>query len=138
MKRFWKIMTIYLAFGFLFSGCGSSQREAPKELNLVTGIEVSYDHQQIHLQRSYTSTDKMDTVLFYLYTLSPYGRVQVDPECITDESCKITVIMTDGQTRTYRQRGQEYLSVDCRPWQKIDPKKAEKLFPILLGMSSDL
>lgn len=136
MGRNWKLLLIIL-YCFSLSGCKKALSPEPAQLNLVQQIDISYYKEGVHLQRHYTDADKMDTVLFYLYSLSPLGRAEEDPEHIAADSCKITLAMTNGETRIYRQRGGRYLSVDCKPWQKIDPDKADDLFPLLARMCSD-
>ena len=137
MKQKQSVLLIFSILCMMLGGCKNVQAVEPVQLNLVRRVDVSYRKDGVHLQRSYTSTDKIDAILFYLYRLVPLGKAQEDPERITNDSCKITVITTGGQTHVYRQRGGRYLSVDCKPWQKIDPEKTESLFPLLARLCSD-
>ena len=132
-----KSFLIVAIFCCLLSGCGRIRTNEPVQLNLVQQIDVSYYKNGIHLQRHYTDIDKIDTILLYLYSLSPSGHPEENPERIRNDSCKITVTLTNGETHVYRQYGGRYLSVDCQPWQKIKTSKTAALFPLLARMCSD-
>ena len=138
MGKSWKYLIPYILICGLLSGCGNVSAASSAKPDLVSRVEVSYRNQGIHLLRCYTATDKMDAVLCYLYSLSPFGHVDEDPEQLCGQSCSITVTTTGGIMRTYRQMEGKYLSVDGRPWQKIDPKKSVGLFPLLARMCSDV
>lgn len=138
MRKNWKKLFISLGICFLISGC-SPNRSAPQEpLALVTAVEITYNYRQTQLRRHYTSSDKMDVILYYLYDLSPYGEPEEDPEQLQEDSCKIAVHLSDGNSRIYRQNGSRYLSVDSRPWQKISPTKGAVLFHLIYHIESDL
>ncbi len=124
--------------GCLFlCACKSQPAAVQDPLALVTAVDVSYTYRQVQLHRTYTSSDKMDVILYYLYDLEPYGRPDEDPEQIRDDCCRITVRLSDGRSRIYRQQGSRYLSVDSRPWQKISPTKAAVLHHLLRHIESD-
>ena len=136
MGKFWKISALFILFLIILSGCKAKPPEP--SVAVVTGVEIEYIHNGQPLRRYYTTPDKMDTVLFYLYSLSPYGNPETDPEELDMDSCRITLTLSDGKKRIYRQRGDCFLSVDCHRWKKIDPKKGEQLLPILQAISSDI
>ena len=138
MEKCWKLFIICFLIISLFCSCGTVQADKPAVLNLVCQVDVSYDNQGIHLQRTYTTTDKMDAILFYLYSLHPTGSPDIDPEQIPAYTCQITVISSGGITHSYLQRGGQYLSVDRKPWRKIKPERSAHLFSLLARMSSDL
>lgn len=119
-------------------GCSHVNVKEPAQPTLVDRIEVLYNNHDVQLQRSYTSTDKIDTILFFLYGLSPVGRVEEDPEQIAEKRCEVTAVLSNGKTRIYRLRGGRYLSANCKPWQKIDSQKADWLFTVLVSMPSDV
>jgi hypothetical protein len=137
MERFWKISGVIVLLAIFLCGCRSINVKEPAQPTLVNRIEILYNSHDVHLQRSYTATDKIDTILFFLYGLSPVGRVEEDPEQISEQRCKITAVLSNGETYIYRLRGGRYLSVNCKPWQKIDSQKADWLFTVLVSMPSD-
>lgn len=137
MGKPWKSIWIFLVICLTFSGCSPKPSVTQEPLALVTAVEVTYDYRQTRLYRSYTSSDKMDVILYYLYDLAPYGRAEEDPEQLRGDSCKITVHLSNGKTHTYRQQGSRYLSVDSRPWQKISEAKGAVLFHLINHIESD-
>ena len=135
MKKM-RIFGLLLTGCFLFSGCHktATMQTLP---DLVTAIEVSYQRQNIQLERIYTDNQKMDIILYYLYALTPGARAKEDPEMITGDRCRIVVTLLGGRSRIYRQFSGEYLSVDNRPWQKIDKEKAAVLFHLIRHIPGD-
>lgn len=134
--KFQKWVLFFVCICVLNVGC-SPQKSTSAPPALVTAVDVQYDFDTVHLQRKYTATDKMDAVLYYLYGLSPYGQAEEDPEQLTGESCCITVTLSNGQIRTYRQQAGRYIRIDSSPWKKIDPQKAARLLPLVEQMPSD-
>ena len=128
----------FLLLCFLFSGCRDNTDHTEPALVYVTEISIDYQYRQSHLRRHYTDSDKMDVILYYLYDLSPHGQPEEDPEQIQGDSRKITLTLSNGQTRIYRQIGSQYLSVDFHPWQKISQKKAGVLFHLVNHIESDI
>ena len=137
MGKIWKYLILYSMLLILLSGCGNVHAAEPVQPDLVAKVEVSYQNKGVHLHRIYTSTEKIDNILFYLYSLSPGSYTETDPERIPEPSCKIIVSTGSGIRHIYRQRGRNYLSVDCKPWQLIDPQKSSRLFPLIARTCSD-
>lgn len=131
-----KFLIIIAACCFFFCSC-RQQPLSPVPPQMVCQVEVSIQKGAIELHRTYTTTPKMDAILHYLYALAPSGRADTDPEQLLCEVCKITVTLSGGQRHTYRQRDGKYLSVDCRPWQKVDPERTAVLFPLVRKLESD-
>ena len=79
----------------------------------------------------------MDVFLYYLYYLEPYGQADTDPEQLKSDRCKITIHLSSGETRVYRQQGSRYLSVDAHRWQKIRKSQGSVLFHLVNHIESD-
>ncbi len=120
------------------TACTPNLPHRSEPMQFVTEVTVHYRYGDITLQRRYTESKKIDKVLFYLYGLSPYGTPPEDPEQLWGDSCQIILLKSDGSRRIYRQQGSRYLSVDNRPWQKINENHAARLPALLLGTESDL
>ena len=138
MGKLQKILLFFALPALLFSSCSQKAAVPSSPPQLVTGIQVLYRKNHTSFQRIYTDIGKIDTLLYYLYGLLPAGQAKEDPEQFALDSCKITLLLSDGETSVYRQRGVDYLSVNCHPWQKIDEKKGSKLLPLVENMPSDL
>jgi uncharacterized lipoprotein YehR (DUF1307 family) len=132
-----KILALLLALCLMLSGC-RQKPETQQMPNLVTKIRVTYKYQDVQLERIYTDNQKMDIILYYLYSLIPGGQTWEDPEKLTGERCRIVVSLMGERTRIYRQFSGEYLSVDNRPWQKIDKEKAAVLVHLLRHIPGDV
>lgn len=137
MKKSGKFIGCILCICLLFSGCHQASAQQDAGPDLVTSVSVIYNHKNTHFNRIYTQERKMDIILYYFYSLSPKGHADKDPEDYLGERCKVIVTLSSGKTHIYRQFGTEYLSVDHRPWQKIDKSQASVLFHLLLHMESD-
>lgn len=124
----------------ILSGCSkiNSAENNSALYRVVDRIDISSYHEGTLEQFSYSTPQKMESILFYLRQLDYQGKAHTDPERICGDSYQITVIVSDGTTRNYRQRANRYLSRDHHPWECIDPKQAEILYPLLQSMSSDI
>ncbi len=133
-----KISCIVLILIFFFSACTAAPVAKSEPPSLVTEVQVSYHYADMHINRHFTDTGKIDIVLYYLYDLAPCGTPNEDPEQIWGDSCRILVTESNGQQHIYRQQGGRYLSVDNRPWQTVSAEQTAVLFPLLMNMESDL
>ncbi len=131
-----KISAVLLAVCLLLSGCGKSV-QTQQMPDLVTEIRVTYTRQDVQFERVYTDNQKMDVILYYLYALLPGALAKEDPEMLRGDRCRIVVTLMGGRSRIYRQFSGEYLSVDNRPWQKIDKEKAAVLFHLIRHIPGD-
>ncbi len=137
MGKIGKLFCLALCFCILFSGCHRISNNENVVPDLVRSVSVYYQRKDTTFHRTYTNTQKIDVILYYIYTLSPHGKASQDPESYLGDRCRITVTLTSGKTHIYRQFGAEYFSADHKPWQKIDKSKASVLFHLLAHMESD-
>ena len=138
MRHYWKLLAVVLLLSALLCGCKRQAAPLEEPLVFVTQIHIDYEYRQNHLLRSYTDADKMDVILYYLYGLSPHGQPEEDPEQIQGDSCKITVTLSNGQQKIYRQIGSQYLSVDFHPWQTIPQDRGSLLYHLVNHIESDI
>ena len=137
MRKLLKLWLYMIILSVLLCGCRKTLAEVPNSPDLVIRISLFYEHRGQRLERVYTDNSKMDVILYYLYDLTPLGRPEEDPESLVGDRCRITLHLSHGQTHIYRQFGNQYLSVDNRPWQKIDKKQASVLYHLVNHMESD-
>ena len=126
-----KIFLSFLFLVFLLTGCEKSPDASPVP-RYVAQVDVRGT-----LQRKYTAPEKMSSVLNYLRLLEGGGSPDTDPERITGDVYEITLSLSDGTRRVYRQRANRYLSRDSHPWERIDPELASRLSPLLEALESD-
>ena len=79
----------------------------------------------------------MESVLLYLRLLKPTGKPQVSADEITDDVFLITVHLSNGEKRYYRQAEHRYFTERDFPWFTIDPGQAAKLYAIMRHYTSD-
>lgn len=104
----------------------------------VTHADVTWQTESHRHHRHYRSPEKIQKLMLYLRTLRPKGNADVDPETLGGNTCKIVLYYQNGQRQIYYQQADRYLSVDSRPWERIPQIQAEKLYPLLEEMPSDL
>ena len=134
-KRF--ILIYLLLLCFLLPGCSKKKAPSSAALDIATSINICCRYRQTHLQRSYTSTDKIDIILQYLHKISPKGRAEEDPELLQGDFCNITIHLTGGTQRIYRIKDNCFFSIDYRPWQAIDSEQGNILFHLINHIPSD-
>ena len=136
-----KKQKLFLVFTFLcvLSGCSKADTVEikPVQYRVVEQIDISCCRSGVRQYFSYSTPQKMETILTYLRQLEYRGMAETDPERIRGDSYQITVRSSDGTFRRYRQRADCYLSRNNLPWEKIDTKQAQKLYPLLQEMPSD-
>ncbi len=137
MRKF-TIFFILLCLGiFIISGCGKQDTVAAPACRVVTQVDISCQHEKGLIQRNYTDNKKMESVLLYLRLLKPFGKPETDPERVDAPVFEITVHLSDGDRRIYRQKDHRYFSKNSRPWEKIDPARASGLYALMRHYPSD-
>ncbi len=136
MKKSKKLIAVFVLISLLLAGCGGKQ-QAPAACRVVTGVHIVFDDGPLHLERQYTVSSKVRAILNYLRWLDPYGLPEEDPETVSGSSFAITLQYSDGCEKHYLQKADRFLLEDGKPWQRIDPKRAQTLSQILGQMGSD-
>ena len=135
MKRFLKLFFVTSLSALFMGGCAKVQKEAV--FRVVTGVEISCQKEDVQIFRSYTDTEKMEYVLLYLRLLKPLGRPTVDPTTVDADIYEITLQLSDGARKVYRQKDHRYLSADSGFWLTIDPAQAEGLYRLMRNIPGD-
>ncbi len=132
-----KVMAAVLIVSIMLCGCSRQKENTVGQPKLVTRITAVFDSGTIRLERSYTDSDKMRSVLTYLRCLKTYGTVEPGSGMEEGDQATITLHYSDGTTKVYDQRDSQYLRVSGGDWKAIKPEQAQEL-PLLLGlMESD-
>ncbi len=133
-----KKITILLLCCFcavLFGGCDKTDNTPI--CRVVTGVEINCQHEDVHIRRYYTDTEKMEYVLIYLRLLEPMGHPAKNPDTVDAEVYEITLQLSDGNRKIYRQKDHRYLSANSGPWQSITPEQAEGLYRLMRKIPGD-
>ncbi|MBR4863784.1 MAG: hypothetical protein IKU07_04345 [Oscillospiraceae bacterium] len=120
---------------FLLSGC-ASKNTAPI-VRVVTGVEITCQHKDVQIRRAYTDMQKMEYVLLYLRLLEPIGRPKTDPGAVSGDVYEITLQLSDGSKKVYKQKDHRYLAAGKAPWQEIAPEQAEGLYRLMRKIPDD-
>ena len=129
----------YLMLPVLLLLCvsGAAARRQVPVLPVVDRVEVDCCQGAVHQLRRYTSGEKMSWVLNFMRLQENLGRPEVDPETAAGDVYTITVHLSDGRERIYRQRADRYLQIDGKRWQKIDPDWGGNLYYLLQTLPAD-
>lgn len=139
VNKLQRVSFFFLLLPFLLSGAAGPRIYQKKPLpHIVTQILVVSHHGDHDMTRQYTQPHKIQPVLQYLRLLKREGTADLDPELLTGDRYDITLYYSDGQQKIYRQRSNRYLSKNCQQWEKINQEQAERLYPILQAMPSDI
>ena len=79
----------------------------------------------------------MGSVLIYLRLLKPFGKPEKDPDTVDADIYEITVQLSDGNKRVYRQKAHRYFSRGQQQWERIDPERAAGLYTLMRQLPSD-
>ncbi len=134
MKNGWKIVA---AIAMLLTIIGCSARKQAPLVAVVDKIEVTGNHQDEAIHRTYTQSPKITAVLNYLRWLRPQYKADCDPEMIPGDAYTITVTLSDGTQEVYNQKTNGYLRKDTGRWENIDPAKGAMLYEIVSQIESD-
>ena len=121
----------------LLCGCRHRLQSDQTQPRLVTGITADYQNGSIRLHRQYTTDEKMRAVLDYLRCIAPYGTLQGEPPASQGSLVTIVLTYSDGSTKTYDQRSDQYLREAGGRWQSINAEKGRELALLLRLMESD-
>lgn len=136
MKRFFKLFLLFFFTSFIVSGCNGNHTPAPR-CRVVTGVDIACSREHMLIRRHYTDNKKMEAVLLYLRLLKTKGPPDIDPDRLREDVYEITLHLSDGNRRVFRQKDHRYFSRDSRPWVCIDPAQAARLYALMRQLPSD-
>lgn len=128
-----KILLICLVF-LTLTAC---TRRSETPLRVVTRVDVVCDRGYQVWRRQYKSPEKMEMVLDYLRLQDSLGTVQTDPERLQGDTMQIEVWLSDGTSRIYYQKSQQYLSKQLHAWVAIDSQRAAQFSELLRRTPAD-
>lgn len=133
MKYFQKFSILLLLLPLL---AGTVQAKG-HGLNIVTQVQVICRSENTTITRSYVQPHKIEAVLNYLRLLKCSGKADCNPEQLAGNS--FTIILQDaaGQRSIYRQQANRFISKNSKPWKKISPAQANRLYPLILALPAD-
>ncbi len=134
MKKSFKLFTILCFLPILLQGCGKT--EQPK-YRAVTGVDIAFQHEDMLLTRYYTDDQKMESVLLYLRLVRPTHKPQNLPDLSGNDVYRITIYLSDGNTKQFYQAQHRYLIRPDRSWTTIDPGQASQLYKLMRHYPSD-
>ena len=136
MKR---LGILFLGMLLVLSGC---RRETPPKTDIpqcryVTRIDIHWEQGDATLDRAYTRDSEMESILLYLRLLQNDGTADTTPEIPEGGSYAITLTMSDGSSRVYRQKGAAYFSREDGQWLAIKPRQGRYLLTLLRLMPGE-
>ena len=133
MKRF-LLLLFFLVFSATLYGCNPDQ---PAVSHIVTQVDIFCQHEDVQIRRQYTDQQKMHYVLLYLRLLKPAGTPDKDPNTLGADVYRITLQLSDGREKVYRQTAHRYFCEGNRPWRNIDPEDAANLYFLMRKVPGD-
>ena len=129
----------YLMLPVLLLFClpGATAHRQEPLLPVVDRVEVDCKQGAVHQLRRYTSDEKMSWVLNFMRLQENLGQPEENPELAAGDVYTVTVHLSDGRERIYRQRADRYLQIDGDTWQKIDPDWGNNFYYLLQTLPSD-
>ena len=136
MKKFAAAFFLFCSTFIIMSGCRKNHTP-PSLSRVVTKVDIFCQSEGARIERHYTDMRKMEYVLLYLRLLKPLGKPDLDPELLDKDVYEITVHLSDGSRKRYRQKAHKYFSRDERPWEMIHPGQAAGLYELIRYLPSD-
>lgn len=136
MKKMTKLIVLFCICCFMLPGCTSNGQTKPL-CRVVTEVDISCKKEDVLIRRHYTDTNKMEAVLMYLRLLDPQGRPDTPPEALNRDIYQITLHLSDGKQKVYRQTAHRYFSANRGGWLCIEPKKAADLYTLMRLLPDD-
>ena len=136
-----KVVNLFFLFCFVWiimSGCENSYAKNASTHRVVTQVDITCQHKDLLIKRHYTDSKKMESVLIYLRLLTPLTEPITDADKINADIYEITVRLSDGAQRIYRQKAHRYISKDFRAWKNVDPAHAAQLYALMRYYPSDM
>lgn len=135
MGNFWK--KFFLLMFCVCSLCGCGANHTKPDFEVVTSIDILTEHEGQLLRRHYTAQEKMRPVLLYLRMLKHSALSEPIDEPVGEDIFLITVGLSSGRRRYYRQAKHRYFSFENGPWRSIEPGSAAGLYAILRKLPDD-
>lgn len=129
---------LLIAMIFVIAAMYGCQSQEKPLCRVVTQVDIACDHEGIPIRRHYTDTEKMEAVLLYLRLLNPGGAPTKNPDQIDADIYEITVSLSDGHKKVYRQKDHRYFREAIGGWQSIAPDRAARLYTLMRHYGSDL
>ena len=123
-----KKLAVFLLLPFLLCGCRQKMPLGPM-CRVVTEIRVSATADGHTVNKNYTGSKEMESVMCYLRLLEKGRQVDIDPDSFRSDSYEITVFYSDGAFTVYRQLHDQLLQIDGGPWRLVQKAKLQLLFP---------
>ena len=137
MKKVVKLFFLSFFIAVIMCGCAKNNTKTHPFCRVVTRVDITCQHEDLLIRRHYTDTQKMESVLIYLRLLKPLTISVADAEGVDADIYEITVHLSDGVRRVYRQKAHRYISKDFRAWKDVDPGHAAQLYALMRHYPSD-
>lgn len=128
-----KILPIILAIILLF-GCS---REPEKPVAVVSQIAVTYEQENLLVQKTFTGSDKMHQILNRLRLLGQKFTPDCNPEELPGRGSAITLTRSDGSQQIWRTKGGRFILQAPGPWQQVESERITLLEQLIRSLPGD-
>ena len=128
-----KFLPIALAVLLLF-GCS---RKPEKPVAVVSKIAVTYEQENLLVQKTFTGSDKMHQILNRLRLLGQRFTPEWNPEELPGRGSAITLTRSDGTQQIWRTKGGRFILQAPGPWQQVESERVGLLESLIRTLPGD-
>lgn len=128
-----KILPILLVVFGMF-GCA---RQEEKPVTVVSQIAVTYEQENLLVQKTFTGPEKMHQILNHLRQLGQKFTPEFNPEELPGRGSAITLTRSDGTQQIWRTKGGRFVLRDAGLWQQADPERISLLESLIRTLPGD-
>lgn len=128
-----KVFLIILAM-LLLVGCS---REPEKPVAVVSQIAVTYEQENLLVQKTFTGSDKMHQILNRLRLMGQKFTPDCNPEELPGRGSAITLTRSDGTQQIWRIKGGRFILQAPGPWQQVEAERIGLLENLIRSLPGD-
>ena len=136
VKRAVKFTCVFLLL-CLWTGFPRSAAAASPDIRYVHRVEVTMYRQKTSQTSIYLQPQKINSILNYLRTTRPHGRVYTAPADPDSHHYRIDLHFSDGSQSSCYLQDYRYFRKDSGLWQRVSPSHAWHLYPLLHLLQPD-
>lgn len=136
MKRAVKFTCVFLML-CLCTGFPRSAAAASPGIRYVNRADVTLYRQGSSQTSIYLQPQKINSILNYLRTARPHGRVDTAPADPDSHHYRIDLYFSDGRQSSCYLQDYRYFRKDSGLWQRVSPSHAGLLYPLLHLLQPD-
>lgn len=136
MKRYTRYL-LFICLLFLFALIPFGAGLAKPNIRYVTQAEVLLQKEEFRQTWVYSQPQKINSILNFLRTTDPRGRVYTAQPVAGSHHYRITLYYNDNTINTYYLQDYQYFNKNTTIWQRVSTSHAQLLYPLLQLLPTD-